>query len=295
MVPSVPRPAPATTAILVDGDNVPPSVLADLLDHVSGPSERRVFRNWRSTRDAKAWDDASKRLAFERVDRYRTTSGKNGSDIAVAVAAMDFLHDGVARFVIVSGDTDFTPLVERLRRGGAHVTVAGHKAVGGLLADVADVYIPWSALGTAKKAAPAPRKRAAAPAPRPAKAAAPRKRAAPPARSAAPPAARPAPPAARPLPPARQAAPPPANRLVEVLKDAYNVAMTDGEVDAEGWVAVDRLGMVARTVEADFSPGKYGLPKRASLSKVLQGLPGFEVDSRGRRGNSVQYRVRLRR
>jgi len=113
----------------------------------SGPvPHRQIFRNWRSTKDSKNWDEQSKRLAFERVDRYKTTEGKNGSDIAVAVAAMDFLHAGIRRFLIASGDTDFASLVERLRRGGSHVIIVGHKMDGGLLAEIADEYMDWKSL-----------------------------------------------------------------------------------------------------------------------------------------------------
>ena len=123
-------------ALLVDGDNVPPEMLAPLLAHLERKApvtERRIFRNWRSTRDSLGWDAVAKRLAFERVDRYKTTEGKNGSDIAVAVAAMDLLHAGVRNFCIASGDTDFAPLVERMRRAGSWVSIIGHKMEGGLL------------------------------------------------------------------------------------------------------------------------------------------------------------------
>ena len=85
------------TALLVDGDNVPPQLLGPLVAYLerSAPVvERRIFRNWRSTKDAKTWDDAAKRHAFERIDRYKTTEGKNASDVAVVVTAMDLFHGG---------------------------------------------------------------------------------------------------------------------------------------------------------------------------------------------------------
>jgi hypothetical protein len=311
------------TALLVDGDNVPPQLLGPLVAYLerSGPvTERRIFRNWRSTRDAKVWDDAAKRYAFERIDRYKTTEGKNASDVAVVVAAMDFFHGGLRRFCIASGDTDFSPLVERLRRGGSHVVVVGHKVEGGLLADLADTYLDWRSLVTGASRAAEPRQREsrrapaaqAAPSPAsargrasPAKAARKTGRPAPAAR-APPPAARPAERSrARPAQPARpsrkSAAAAPRGtdegavaKLHALLLDSYEVARTDGEVDAQGWLAVDRLGQIARGVEPGFSLAKYGLGSRASLSRVLERASDlFEVQAMGRSGNR-QYRVRRR-
>ncbi|MES2155083.1 MAG: NYN domain-containing protein [bacterium] len=308
---------PQEGALIVDGDNVPPETLPVLLDHMlkDGPvPHRQIFRNWRSTKDSKNWDEQSKRLAFERVDRYKTTEGKNGSDIAVAVAAMDLLHAGVRRFCIASGDTDFASLVERLRRGGAHVTIVGHKMDGGLLSEISDLYLDWKSLMPGGRHTPAsPR------APRqsrtPPRAPATHARQAP--RAPAHPAPRPTPhtapprggrPQGRPKPapaprPTRSAASRPQERpgrttdgavlpaLRSLLLDAYEVARTDGEVDAAGWVAVDRLGQLARSVDPAFTPAKYGLGGRTSLSRVFARLPEFAVEAVGRSGNR-QYRVR---
>lgn len=286
------------TALLVDGDNVPPQLLGPLVAYLErgGPvPERRIFRNWRSTKDAKAWDDAAKRHAFERIDRYKTTEGKNASDVAVVVAAMDFFHAGTRRFCIASGDTDFSPLVERLRRGGSHVVVVGHKADGGLLAELADEYRDWRSLvageGRAAKPAAAPAKASRKASARPAPAAS---RTPAPGRSR--PATRAAPAARRPQPSSSGGGPDEGAlaRLHALLLDAYEVARTDGEVDPQGWLAVDRLGQIARGVEPGFSLAKYGLGSRASLSRVLERAGDlFEAQAMGRSGNR-QYRVRRR-
>ena len=345
------------TALLVDGDNVPPEILGPMLARLErdGPvTERRIFRNWRSSRNAAAWDEASKRYAFERVDRYRTSVGKNASDIALVVTAMDLLHGGTRSFCIASGDTDFAPLVERLRRAGARVVLIGHKDDGGILTDVADEYLDFrnlerAATGQHSRDAPArasprqgttprqasvrqagagqgggrqPASRQAAgrqvarsPSSRsPARPSASRGPEAD-ARNAQPVRARktatratgPAIPAAstkaRGRAPAQaalgRAAPAPSaapgiDGLRNVLLDCYEVARTDGELDADGWVAVDRLGQIARSVDPGFSLGKYGLGNRASLSKVFTRVGGpFEVQAIGRSGNR-QYRVRRR-
>ena len=298
------------TALLVDGDNVPPEILAPLLARLEkdGPvTERRIFRNWRSSRNATMWDDVSKSLAFERVDRYRTSAGKNASDIALVVTAMDLLHGGIRSFCIASGDTDFAPLVERLRRAGGHVVLIGHKGDGGILTDVADEYVDFRNLGSApaprrepgaprKPApassgrAPAPKRtrKAAAPAPAPRGQARPASARPPRPRSPAQPPGRP-PASARPPAPVRGDAS--LDALRDLLLDCYEVARTDGEVDRDGWVAVDRLGQIARSVDPAFSLGKYGVGNRASLSKVFARMVAFEVEAVGRSGNR-QYRVR---
>ncbi|MHB8632339.1 MAG: NYN domain-containing protein [Thermoplasmatota archaeon] len=270
-------PAGAGSALIVDGDNVPPAILAPLLSRMeeAGPvSHRKVFRNWRSTRDAKVWDDASKRLAFERVDRYKTTEGKNASDIAVAVEAMDLFHAGVRRFCIASGDTDFAPLVERLRRGGSHVTIVGHKADGGLLAQISDEYLAWTSLEGLKGA-----RRAAKPKP-------PVERPRAPAHTSRPTRSTP-----RPARPSTGPGSAEVTALQVLLHDAYQVAMTDGEVDADGWVAVDRLGMILQGMADGFDPARFGFGARAPLSRILARVPGFEVEGT-RRGRGMQYRVR---
>lgn len=349
--PGHPHSVPGDGALIVDGDNVPPETLPVLLAHMQkdGPvPHRQIFRNWRSTKDSKNWDEASKRLAFERVDRYKTTEGKNGSDIAVAVAAMDLLHAGVRRFCIASGDTDFASLVERLRRGGSHVTIVGHKMEGGLLAEIADEYMDWKSLmpggvhkPAARRSGRQPRGPAAIPERQPSAlpSRAPRHeprgrapRSSPPARTSSPPRgplsrrgsqpprspapphtahtphaapgrqgdrpkSAPAPrpvrsPAARPAQrPAPRGQPDVSAALRTLLLDAYEVARTDGEVDAAGWVAVDRLGQIARSVDRDFSPQKYGIGGRTSLSRVFERMPEFSVETVGRGGNR-QYRVK---
>jgi len=284
-------------ALLVDGDNVPPEVLAPLVAKMEehGPvTERRIFRNWRSSRQAEAWDAASKRYAFERVDRYRTSAGKNASDIALVVHAMDLLHAGVRRFCIASGDTDFAPLVERLRRAGSHVTLVGHKGDGGVLATLADEYLDFPQLvrsGGRAGGRPAPKTpQAKAAAPKPSSNARGRSEPKPrgPAKRASAPKAKPAPAKAQPKPSGAAGL----DALRSVLLDSYEVARTDGEVDQAGWVAVDRLGQIARSVDPQFKLSKYGLGSRTSLTSAFErvGAP-FQVREEGRGGNR-QYLVR---
>lgn len=278
------------TAVLIDGDNVPPAVLGPVLERIEGPvTERRVWRNWRSQTDSQEWDAASKRHAYERVDRYKTSiAGKNASDIAVAIGAMDLFHGGIRRFCIVSGDTDFAPLIERLRRGGAHVIVVGHHDDPGLLEELADAY--WTVpelLGQPATRARGGRGRQAqqaAPAKEAPKKAAKRGR-----KAGAPKQA------AKQAPQQDTRAGGRKEQRRSFLADVYDTAVEEGRADDDGWVTVDGLGRVARG-KGGFDAPRLGLPKRTTLNEAFRGEKDlFEVHAQTAKGGTRQvYRVRRR-
>lgn len=303
-------------ALLVDGDNVSPEILAPLLallEDDGSVTERRVFRNWRSRKSAKEWDDASKRLAFERIDRYSTRRGKNAADVALVVDGMDLLHDGFRRFCIASGDTDFVPLIERLRRAGSHVTVVGHKADGGLLAEVSDRYMGAKQVpgvgggrgrggGSGGRGGDRPARSGGADnGRRPAKKSGGRQ----PAKQGGGGGRRPAKQTGcgRGQRPAksggqgggkdRQKGPDPSQlgRLRSVLQSAFDACEAEGRTEDEGWLRVDILGKMVRAKDGSFSPQKYGLPVKTSLSDVLKRFDQWEV-RREMRGDRPQYKVR---
>jgi len=109
-------------AILVDGDNISPGCLKDLLTDIEplGTANiRRIYANWAQRN---AWKETLQLLAFEPVQRFAYGQGKNGADIAMVIDAMDLLHRGkVDGFCLVSNDGDFTPLAMRLKQDGVKV------------------------------------------------------------------------------------------------------------------------------------------------------------------------------
>lgn len=111
-------------AVLIDADNAPAAKIGVILSQVakSGNAHvRRAYGNWKSSR-MKGWEDRLQEFAIAPVQQFAYTKGKNASDIAMVIDAMDLLHAGVADgFAIVSSDADFTPLVMRLRQSGAEV------------------------------------------------------------------------------------------------------------------------------------------------------------------------------
>ncbi|MEH3068094.1 MAG: NYN domain-containing protein [Aeromicrobium erythreum] len=123
---------PARIAVLIDADNAPASKIGAILSQVakSGNAHvRRAYGDWKNSH-LKGWESRLQEFAIAPVQQFAYTKGKNASDIAMVIDAMDLLHAGVADgFAIVSSDADFTPLVMRLRQSGAEVLgFGGEKA-----------------------------------------------------------------------------------------------------------------------------------------------------------------------
>lgn len=114
----------ARLAVLIDADNVSPSVIEALLEEIGKygtATVRRIYGDWSSSRT----DGWKKRLldhSLQPVQQFPYTTGKNATDSALIIDAMDLLHgrrlDG---FCLVSSDSDFTPLAARIRADGLPV------------------------------------------------------------------------------------------------------------------------------------------------------------------------------
>jgi uncharacterized protein (TIGR00288 family) len=111
-------------AVLIDADNSSASTIEAILRQVATfgkPNVRRAYGNW-SKSELKGWTERLHEFAIAPVQQFDLVKGKNASDIAMVIDAMDLLHAGdVDGFAIVSSDADFTPLVMRLRQSGADV------------------------------------------------------------------------------------------------------------------------------------------------------------------------------
>lgn len=117
-------------ALLIDADNAPASkidvVLAEIARHGIA-NVRRAYGNWKSPTLQK-WEAALHPNAIQPMQQFALSTGKNASDMAMVVDAMDLLHSGrFDAFAIVSSDADFTPLVMRLRAQNMRVFGFGEK------------------------------------------------------------------------------------------------------------------------------------------------------------------------
>lgn len=115
---------PRRFAVLIDADNTSPRIAAGLFEEIAKfgePSVRRIYGDFSSPR-LRAWADLLQKYAIDPYQQFAYTSGKNASDIALVIDAMDLLHsrrfDG---FVLVSSDSDFTRLAARIREQGLDV------------------------------------------------------------------------------------------------------------------------------------------------------------------------------
>ncbi len=115
---------PAQIALLIDADNATASridvILGDLAEF-GQTNIRRAYGNWTKT-GLKSWQEVLHENAIRPVQQFDPSKGKNASDIALAVDAVDILHtQRPDAFALVSSDADFTPLVMHLREHGALV------------------------------------------------------------------------------------------------------------------------------------------------------------------------------
>ncbi|MET0365388.1 MAG: NYN domain-containing protein [Sphingobium sp.] len=105
-------------AVLIDADNASPRIASALFEEIAklgDASVRRIYGDFSSTR-LKGWADILSRHAIIPQQNYAYTSGKNASDIALVIDAMDLLHRGwFDGFCLVSSDSDFTRLASRIR------------------------------------------------------------------------------------------------------------------------------------------------------------------------------------
>lgn len=117
-------------AVLIDADNVPYSSIKEMLEEVAKngtPTIKRIYADWTKP-NANGWKAVLLENAITPVQQYSYTSGKNSSDSALIIDAMDILYSKqVDSFCIVSSDSDFTRLATRLRESGKKVMGIGEK------------------------------------------------------------------------------------------------------------------------------------------------------------------------
>ncbi len=115
-------------AVLIDADNIPAKFAGAILKEITSfgePALRRVYGDWSSGR-LSAWTKEVKTLGLVAHQESANTIGKNASDIGLVIDAMDILHTGrFDGFVLVSSDSDFTALANRIREQGLDVIGIG--------------------------------------------------------------------------------------------------------------------------------------------------------------------------
>ena len=117
-------------AVLIDADNVSRKYIKYILDEVSNhgvPTTKRIYGDWTQPQLA-SWKEPLLEYSITPIQQYGYTTGKNATDSALIIDAMDILYSGsVDGFCIVSSDSDFTRLAARLREAGKFVLGMGEQ------------------------------------------------------------------------------------------------------------------------------------------------------------------------
>lgn len=214
-------------AVLVDCDNTSPEVLEHALRVVAQFGRvvlRRGYGNHATL--ANRWQEALVRLAFTPCLQYQYASGKNTSDIALALDAVEALFDHRAdTFCLVTSDSDFAYLCRKLRERGATVHIVGETKTPDALRNASDQFFEWLKPASTPETAP----------------------------SAVTPASKPA--EARPIAPKLEAPKPATKRRPLMVVEAVKLMAADS---AEGKVHLGPLGQYLKRTDPAFSPQTYG-------------------------------------
>lgn len=142
-------------AILIDGENAQPSLLSQMLVEAGRHGQvtvRRIYGDWTTT-NMNSWKDILNYHAFQPFQQFRYTIGKNSTDSAMIIDAMDILHSRVVDgFCLVSSDSDYTRLATRIRESGIFVMGIGEKKTPKAFVNACDVFVYTENLVEEKKA-----------------------------------------------------------------------------------------------------------------------------------------------
>ena len=117
-------------AVLIDGDNIPSAYVKEMMEEIAkygNPTIKRIYGDWTKPNLSK-WKNILLENAITPIQQYSYTTGKNATDSAMIIDAMDILYSNkVKGFCLVSSDSDFTRLATRLREAGMKVFGLGEK------------------------------------------------------------------------------------------------------------------------------------------------------------------------
>ncbi len=246
-------------AVLIDADNVPRDSLKYAMDEIAiygTPTIKRIYGDWTSP-NIGGWKQSLLENAVTPIQQYSYTTGKNSTDSAMIIDAMDILYSGQCDgFVLVSSDSDFTRLAIRLREAGRYVIGMGEKKTPNPFIVACDKFIYIEVLREREKKAEAA-------------AAAKKKKAETQKKS------EPAKTAAK----SGKSSEKSSDRLLpdKFVPDEIEQLIADSIADIaddDGFADLSDLGNLLIKKQPDFDPRNYGFGK---LSNMLRSEPRFEV------------------
>lgn len=239
-------------AVLIDADNTSPAIIEGLLAEIATygvASVKRIYGDWTNPH-LKGWKEVLLEHAIQPIQQFGYTVGKNATDSAMIIDAMDLLYaGGLDGFCLVSSDSDFTRLATRLREAGNLVVGFGAMKTPKPFVGACDRFVFTEILRKETQGKPA--------------------------RGAAKGAGKEEP--RDETKPAATAILKQDSRLVTLLRDAV-----EDSADDTGWVSLRILGQNVANRSPEFDPRNYGFRKLGDLVKATK---LFEIDERQSKDN----------
>ncbi len=238
-------------AVLIDADNVPYANVKEMFEEIAKygtPTFKRIYADWTKP-TVSGWKKVLLENALTPIQQYSYSTGKNATDSALIIDAMDILYTGkVGGFCIVSSDSDFTRLATRLREAGMKVIGIGEKKTLNPFITACDKFIYIEILK------PAPVKQPETDTRKP-----------------------------------RRSAPAPVNEPLSKIDPQLIKLVTDSIsdlADENGWAFLGELGNLMLKKKPDFDPRNYGYPKMLPL---IRSMNMFEIDERDTGKNNIRH------
>lgn len=242
-------------AVLIDAENVPYSNIKGMLEEIAKygtPTFKRIYGDWTKP-TAMGWKSVLLENAITPIQQYSYTSGKNASDSALIIDAMDILYSGkVDGFCIVSSDSDFTRLATRLREAGMKVFGLGEKKTPAAFISACNKFIYIEILK--------PRENITKPAP---------------AKSD------------RRVKTVVKSKPETSSGIISIIDQKLLDQISDSIndlADENGWAFLGDLGNLLLKKQPDFDPRNYGFKK---LVLLIKSFNRFEIDERSTGKNNI--------
>lgn len=227
-------------AVLIDADNASRTAMKDVMAEVAAygtPTIKRIYGDW-TTPNMSTWKAILLECAITPIQQYSYTTGKNSTDSAMIIDAMDILYSGNCDgFVLVSSDSDFTRLAVRLREAGMKVYGMGEKKTPKPFIVACDKFVYIEVIRAAAQKAARQEREAAAQKP----------------------SRRDPKPSASPVP----------RDVVDLIAESL-----DTLEDEDGLAHMGKLGNLLLKKQPDFDPRNYGFSK---LSKLIRALDRFQI------------------
>ncbi len=245
-------------AVLIDADNASRTAMKDVMAEVAvygTPTIKRIYGDWTSP-NMNSWKSILLETAITPIQQYSYTTGKNSTDSAMIIDAMDILYSGTCDgFVLVSSDSDFTRLATRLREAGMKVYGMGEKKTPKPFIVACDKFVYIEVIrAAAKQAAEAAKKKEEAQAKKTAK---------------------------KENKKCQTSSSPAPEEIVELIAESV-----EDLCEEDGLAHMGKLGNLLLKKQPDFDPRNYGFSK---LSKLIRALDRFQIVPQGE--ENVEYYV----